>query len=93
MYTADRRQQDLPDGARHRKGAPRCGPDHRRRRVDRDPGPTGHGKTTLLQLLGGLDRPTTGSVEFDGQDLARLSESEVTMIRAALSASSSRPST
>jgi putative ABC transport system ATP-binding protein len=28
-------------------------------------GPTGHGKTTLLQLLGGMDRPTSGMVEFD----------------------------
>jgi len=45
-------------------------------------GPTGHGKTTLLQMLGGLDRPTSGSVEFDGQDLAELRESEVTKIRA-----------
>ncbi|HUJ06659.1 MAG TPA: ABC transporter ATP-binding protein [Streptosporangiaceae bacterium] len=45
-------------------------------------GPTGHGKTTLLQMLGALDRPTTGSVEFDGQDLAELSEADVTMIRA-----------
>ena len=33
-------------------------------------GPTGHGKTTLLQMLGGLDRPTSGIVDFDGQDLA-----------------------
>ena len=33
-------------------------------------GPTGHGKTTLLQILGGLDRPTSGVVDFDGQDLA-----------------------
>jgi putative ABC transport system ATP-binding protein len=31
-------------------------------------GPTGHGKSTLLQMLGGLDRPTSGTVEFDGQD-------------------------
>jgi putative ABC transport system ATP-binding protein len=46
-------------------------------------GPTGHGKTTLLQVLGGLDRPTAGIVEFDGQDLAGLRESQVTKVRAA----------
>jgi putative ABC transport system ATP-binding protein len=45
-------------------------------------GPTGHGKTTLLQILGGLDRPTSGIVQFDGQDLAELREGQVTMIRA-----------
>ena len=45
-------------------------------------GRTGHGKTTLLQLLGGLDRPTSGSVEFDGQDLARVPETQVTRVRA-----------
>jgi putative ABC transport system ATP-binding protein len=46
-------------------------------------GPTGHGKTTLLQMLGGLDRPTSGVVEFDGQDLAQMRESQVTNVRAA----------
>jgi putative ABC transport system ATP-binding protein len=45
-------------------------------------GPTGHGKTTLLQMLGGLDRPTSGIIEFDGQDLAQLRESQVTKVRA-----------
>jgi putative ABC transport system ATP-binding protein len=45
-------------------------------------GPTGHGKTTLLQMLGGLDRPTSGIVDFDGQDLAQLRESQVTKVRA-----------
>ena len=45
-------------------------------------GPTGHGKSTLLQMLGGLDRPTAGTVEFDGQDLAAKRESEVTRVRA-----------
>ena len=45
-------------------------------------GPTGHGKTTLLQLLGGLDRPTQGTVEFDGQNLTSLSEAKLTQIRA-----------
>src|ERR1700735_4365007 len=47
------------------------------------PGPTGHGKTTLLQMLGGLDRPTSGSVEFDGHDLAEMREGQVTRVRAA----------
>ncbi len=45
-------------------------------------GPTGHGKTTLLQILGGLDRPSAGLVDFDGRDLARLREAEVTRVRA-----------
>ena len=45
-------------------------------------GPTGHGKSTLLQILGGLDRPSSGIVEFDGRDLAQLREAEVTRIRA-----------
>jgi putative ABC transport system ATP-binding protein len=46
-------------------------------------GPTGHGKSTLLQVLGALDRPTSGHVQFGGQDLARLRESQLTQVRAA----------
>ncbi len=45
-------------------------------------GPTGQGKSTLLHILGGLDRPSSGVVEFDGRDLARLRETEVTRVRA-----------
>jgi putative ABC transport system ATP-binding protein len=45
-------------------------------------GPTGHGKSTLLQMLGGLDRPTSGSIEFAGQDLAEMREGQVTKVRA-----------
>jgi putative ABC transport system ATP-binding protein len=46
-------------------------------------GRTGHGKSTLLNLLGCLDRPTSGTVEFDGNDLAALREAQVTRVRAA----------
>jgi putative ABC transport system ATP-binding protein len=45
-------------------------------------GPTGHGKSTLLQILGALDRPTSGTVELDGQDLTGLRESQLTRVRA-----------
>ncbi|WP_329401431.1 ABC transporter ATP-binding protein [Streptomyces melanogenes] len=45
-------------------------------------GPTGGGKSTLLQMLGGLDRPTRGSVVLDGVDLASLPEARLTKVRA-----------
>jgi putative ABC transport system ATP-binding protein len=45
-------------------------------------GRTGHGKSTLLNLLGGLDRPTEGSVELDGTDLGTLREDQLTRMRA-----------
>jgi putative ABC transport system ATP-binding protein len=44
-------------------------------------GPTGGGKSTLLQMLGGLDRPTAGEVVLDGIDLAGLSEAKLTKVR------------
>lgn len=46
-------------------------------------GRTGSGKTTLLQLLGGLDRPSTGTVTFDDLDLTTLPEARLTEFRAA----------
>ena len=46
-------------------------------------GRTGHGKSTLLNLLGGLDRPTSGRVVCDGRDLSRMSEAGLTRFRAA----------
>ncbi|HEX4212211.1 MAG TPA: ABC transporter ATP-binding protein [Candidatus Dormibacteraeota bacterium] len=44
-------------------------------------GSTGGGKTTLLQLLGALDRPTSGTLTFDGRDLGRLREGQLTRLR------------
>lgn len=44
-------------------------------------GPSGHGKSTLLHLLGGLDLPTAGSVQIDGIDIYKLTESELTELR------------
>jgi putative ABC transport system ATP-binding protein len=45
-------------------------------------GRTGHGKSTLLNLLGGLDRPTEGTVELDGTNLGALRETQLTRLRA-----------
>lgn len=44
-------------------------------------GPSGSGKTTLLNLLGCMDTATSGRLEIDGQDVARLSEAGRTRLR------------
>lgn len=44
-------------------------------------GPSGSGKTTLLGLMGGLDTPTSGTIEIDGINISRLSESRLTEVR------------
>jgi putative ABC transport system ATP-binding protein len=44
-------------------------------------GPSGSGKTTLLSLLGGLMRPTEGSISIDGLDIIGLRRSELTRVR------------
>src|SRR5207302_280770 len=45
-------------------------------------GPSGSGKSTMLQLLGALDKPSRGNVVFDGRDLSKLDDAELTSIRA-----------
>jgi putative ABC transport system ATP-binding protein len=44
-------------------------------------GPSGSGKTTLLQLLGALDRPSGGSVRFEGQPLEQLADTALSELR------------
>jgi putative ABC transport system ATP-binding protein len=44
-------------------------------------GPSGSGKTTLLQLLGALDRPSGGSIRFEGQPLERLGDGALAELR------------
>jgi lipoprotein-releasing system ATP-binding protein len=44
-------------------------------------GPSGAGKTTLLQIMGSLDKPDGGKVIYDGQDITRMSEKEISAFR------------
>ena len=44
-------------------------------------GTSGSGKSTLLHMLGGLDRPTSGTVTVDGQDIFALKDEALTIFR------------
>jgi putative ABC transport system ATP-binding protein len=44
-------------------------------------GPSGSGKSTLMHLLAGLDRPTEGTVEIAGEDITKMGDKQLTLLR------------
>ena len=52
-----------------------------RRRMSLLKGRSGSGKTTMLNLIAGLDRPTSGSIRFEGREVSRLGDGELTALR------------
>ena len=44
-------------------------------------GESGSGKTSLLMLMSGLEKPSTGSILFQNQDLSKIGEEQITAIR------------
>jgi putative ABC transport system ATP-binding protein len=44
-------------------------------------GPSGSGKSTLMHILAGLDRPTAGRVEISGEDITKMNDNELTLLR------------
>lgn len=44
-------------------------------------GPSGSGKSSLMNILGGLDRPSSGSYRFDGEDVGSFSDDELAAFR------------
>lgn len=44
-------------------------------------GPSGSGKSTLMNMVGALDTPTTGTVNFDQDDISKLSQNQLAVLR------------
>ena len=44
-------------------------------------GPSGSGKSTFLHLIGGLDRPSSGSISLQGQEIQKYSDAELSQFR------------
>lgn len=44
-------------------------------------GPSGSGKSTLMHVIGLLDHPSRGSIHFEGKDISKLSDDEISMLR------------
>jgi len=44
-------------------------------------GPSGSGKSTLLNIIGGIDKPTAGQIIYNGKDISKIKEKELTNYR------------
>ncbi|MEO2321975.1 ATP-binding cassette domain-containing protein, partial [Bifidobacterium pseudocatenulatum] len=69
-----------------RRGKPFAAVDHVDFRLDQGEfvaivGRSGNGKSTLLNLITGLLKPTSGSIDLDGNDVTRLNDKQMSVVR------------